>query len=152
MSNFPQQFDKGDKKLVAVSPKMREFFKKARLLTRKKFEISSLNYEDLREFQILLQEEIDGIAAQLNKAKADAVYGHYANPDWYRSAETAKKHMGRWMLEIQLQMHKAKEQGKIHKDNRNREYKENLTETDWDGFYKILRYLQRQSQLLKVQK
>lgn len=149
MRDFPQQFDKGDKKLIAITPRMREFFKKARLLTRSRIDVSTLSYEDLHEFRILLQEEIDQIAAQLNKARADAANGHYADPDWYRSAETAKKIRGRYMLEIQLQMRKAKEQGlAIHKDNRNRKYKEDLTEADWDGFYKILRYMQKQAQEL----
>lgn len=135
MNDFPQQFDKGDKKLVAISPKMREFFVKARLLTRSHIDVSSLNREDLMEFRILLQEEIDQIAAQLNKAKGNAAAnGVYSDPEWYRAAETAKKIRGRYMQEIQLQLRKARKFDS--------EYNNDLTQEDWNGFYKVMKYLQ----------
>jgi len=142
--DFPQQFDKGDKTLVAVSPKMREFFKKARLLTRSKIDISTLNYQDLSEFRILLQEEIDQIAAALNRARADAAEGRYADPHWYRAAETAKKTRGRWMLEIQMQLRKAKHNNSHATRLCNGQ--DGLTQSDWDGFYNIMRWLRKKAQ------
>jgi len=117
--------------------KKRETYSRAKHWTVKHIEVRSLTREDLMSEKIILQKEIDEIALQLGKAKARVWEAkEYSDPMWFQAASHAKRLKGRQMQEIQLRLSELNQ-------NERKIYSDGLTKDDWDGFHKVLRYLQK---------
>jgi hypothetical protein len=136
---------------IETNERQRETLRRARLLTVPDIDVQALGISDLLEQKNDLDAEIQMINNQIKEAKAKVwTHGEYADADWFRRAEYAKKVRGRYSQAIQLRIRKMKEDKK--NQNLNSGDSMGLTTQDWDGFYKVLRILRKSADELSQRK
>jgi hypothetical protein len=70
----------------------------------------AMTREELLALKARLMDEMDSIQYQLDEAKAKAAEtGEYADPDWFRRAEYARRRRGRAVQRIDMALSKKKQ-------------------------------------------
>lgn len=118
-------------------------------------DVKAMGVEDLLEERLELQKDLDEIKAQLSRAKTRVwESGEYSDPEWFRKAESAQRYKGRLILEIQnrLTALKEKRREEYAEERNTKDVKEKspvwgahegLSKSDWDGFFNVMRYLNK---------